>query len=457
MATGIAVETQIKLNRFKPRSYQVPILDALENKGYKKILVVMGRRAGKDIVSFNAMIRMALRRVGIYYYLLPTATQARKVMFDGITMDSMKIIDFIPSELVKGINIQQMKITLINNSIIQFCGSENYDSLRGTNAVGIVFSEYAYQHPMAYPTLRPILLANDGWAIFISTPFGSNHFHTLYEIAKSNPHEWFVYYAPVSVTQHISEEQIQAEIDTGEISPDMARQEYYCDFSTGAVGSYYASYLNKMELEGRITQVDWEPNFPVHSAWDLGVRDETVIIMFQVIGKAVHILDVYSNSSVGLEHYINVLQTKPYTWGRHIAPHDIQVREFTAGGLSRFEKAMQLGFKFTVAPNLSLMDGIECVRTTLPRIYIDEKKCRPLIAALRNYRKEYDSARKVYKPTPLHDHNSHYCDALRYLAVSLSKLRVGATPEDIDRRYREAVLGADAHLPPVYRNDLPHY
>ena len=454
------VDNQIILNKFQPRSYQRPIVKAFEEDGFKKLLIVLPRRAGKDITSFGILVRAAIKRIGIYYYLLPTAVQARRVMFDGITSEGMKILDFIPRDLIKpnGINIQQMKITLINNSIIQFVGSENFDSLRGTNPVGCVFSEYAYQHPQCYPTLRPVLLANNGWAIFISTPFGENHFYNLYEVAKGNPEEWYTCFMTVNDTQHISEEEIRREIESGEISHDMAEQEYYCSFSIGAIGAYYSKYLNKMELNNQVGVVDWEPNFPVHSSWDLGMRDATSILMFQVIGRSVNIIDMYQNSDVGLEHYINVLQAKQYTWGKHIAPHDIQVRDFSSGGLSRFDKASQLGFRFTLAPNLSIIDGIESVRTTLPRIYIDNTKCKLLVAALRNYRKEYDSARKVYKNQPLHDHNSHIADSLRYLCTSLPKTKDGLSAAELDRRYEEARYGtSNSNMPNIFRDDLPNY
>lgn len=450
------VETQVKLNRFKPRDYQIPIFTAFEQKHFKKMLVVLARRAGKDIVCFNLMIRAALKRVGIYYYLLPNAVQARKVMFDGITSEGQRILDFIPKELVSSINIQQMKIVLINNSIIQFMGSEKYDSIRGTNPVGVVISEAAYSHPQLYPTIRPILLNNNGWVCFVSTPFGENHFYTIYEIAKANPEEWFVYFKTVEDTHHISQEQIQKEIDSGEISADMAEQEYYCSFSIGAIGAYYSKYLNNMELNNQIGHVDWEPSFPVHTAWDIGMRDSTAILMFQVIGRQVNIIDMYQNSDVGLEHYINVLQAKQYTWGKHFGPHDLGVREFTSGGLSRIEKASQLGIKFLLAPNMSIIDGIESVRTTLPRMYIDESKCKPLIAALRNYRKEYDSAKKVYKNHPLHDSNSHMADALRYLCLSLPRTKDNKSGGHT-ANYMEAMYGQNSNLPPAFRDDLPPY
>jgi phage terminase large subunit len=445
-------ENQICLDKFQPRSYQIPICQAFEEKGYKKLIITLPRRAGKDIVAFNLLIRAALRRVGIYYYLLPDAVQARRVMFDGKTNSGERIIDYIPPQLIKAINIQQMKIILTNESIIQFVGSERYDSLRGTNPVGCVFSEAAYSHPQAYPTLSAILLANDGWVIFVSTPFGENHFYKLFEVAKHNPQTWFSYFLTVDETKHVTRAQIDAEIAAGVISPDMAEQEYYCSFSIGAVGAYYAKYLNRMELNSQIGKVDWEPNYPVNSSWDLGLRDQTCILLFQLVGRQINIIDMYQNSDVGLEHYINYLQTKPYTWGKHIAPHDIKVREFTSGGISRIDKAAQLGFRFMVAPNLTIIDGIESVRTALPRIYIDNQKCRPLIEALRNYRKEFDPATKMYRQKPLHDMNSHVADALRMMCTYLPKLHTtNSSPEELDRRYREAMFGEK--FPGIFSGD----
>lgn len=121
------VETRIKLDKFTARSYQIPICTALENKGYKKLLVVLPRRAGKDVCAFNLTLRAALRKVGVYFYIFPTYAQGRKVIWDSITNSGAKFLDFIPKELLSATNSQEMKITLTNSSIIQLVGSDNYD------------------------------------------------------------------------------------------------------------------------------------------------------------------------------------------------------------------------------------------------------------------------------------------------------------------------------------------
>lgn len=435
----------------------MPILDAIVNKGYKRVIGILPRRAGKDITAWNLCIREALKRVGTYYYVFPTYAQAKKVIWDASTIDGKRFInEYIPDELVESKNSQEMKIRFINGSLIQMVGSDNIDGLVGTNPLGVVFSEYAIQDPRAYNFLRPILMANDGWCVFISTPRGKNHMWELWNIANANPDEWFAYKLTVEDTGHISLHEIEREKAQGLMSEDFIQQEFYCSFDMGVEGSYYAKYLDKMRVKGQIGAVPWESSFKVHTAWDIGVRDSTTIIFFQTVGQTVRIIDCYENSKVGLEHYIKILQQKPYQYGKHIAPHDMAVKEFGTG-MTRMEKARQLGIVFTLAPNLSIEDGIEAVRSCFSKIWIDEVECKSLLKSLENYRQEWDSKRKVYKGHPLHDFSSHWADAMRYLAISLPKTRDGLSPEDLDKRYQRAMLGDNYGMPSVFRDDLPPY
>lgn len=447
---SMSVETIIKLDRFIPRNYQRKFCVAFEEGKYKKFLLCWCRRSGKDFTLFNLVLRAALRKIGSYFYCLPTFKQARLVIWDSITMDSVRFLDCIPKELIKKKHEQEMMIELVNGSMIRLIGSDTYDtSLVGTNPVMVVFSEYALADDRAYKYVRPILNANDGIVVVCSTPRGHNSFFDLYQIAKNHP-EWYCEKLTLADTQHIPSESIQSEIKSGEISEELAQQEYFCSFELGIEGSYYCHYMDKMRLEGRISDIPWEPGFPVHVAFDLGMRDATAIIFFQCIGTVIHIIDYHENHSQGLEYYARFLQDKPYVYGKVIAPHDIQVRELGTG-MSRLEKALSLGLRFTLAPNLLISDGIEAVRTMLPRTWIDEKKCARLIKCLENYRREFDSKRKIYHERPDHSEWSHGADAARYAAISLSKLGKDSAPEDLEKRYDEVMYGSDSKIPYPFR------
>jgi hypothetical protein len=432
------IETQIHLNKFSPRHYQKQLFDAVLNKKYKRIMLIWPRRAGKDLAAFNLCIKQAIERPQVIYYIFPTYAQGKKVIFDSITNTGERILDYIPEELVEGMNAHEMKIRFKNGSLLQVVGSDNYDSLMGTNPRICVFSEYALQDPRAYQFIRPILTANDGLAIFLSTPRGKNHLFELFQIAVQNP-DWYCQKLTVEDTQHISLHEIAKEQASGEMSLDLIQQEYYTSFDMGVEGAYYSKYLDQMRVKGQISTVPWEPAFKVLTAWDLGVRDSTSIIFFQIIGHTIRIIDCYEKSKEGLEHYVKVLESKPYSYSKHIFPHDIRVMEL-GSGITRIEKLRQLGIKATVAEDVPLIDGIEAVRSTFNKVWIDQFKCSPLIKALENYRQEFDAKRKVYKSQPLHDINSHFADAMRYLCVSLPKTYDSLSPEELDKRYNEAMF-----------------
>ncbi len=125
--------------------------------------------------------------------------------------------------------------------------------------------------------------------------------------------------------------------------------------------------------------------------------------------------------------------------------------------MTRIEKARQLGVKFTVAPSLSIEDGIESIRSAFSRIWIDETNCKQFIKAVENYRQEYDHKKKIYRSNPLHDWSSHWCDNLRYLAITLPKTRDGLSAKELDRRHAESVYGSQSNMPAIFRDDLPRY
>lgn len=435
----------VNLDKFKPRDYQLEFIRAFESDKFKRLMLIWPRRAGKDFSAFNILLRAAIKRVGTYYIVYPTFSQGRRCVWDAITNDGVRFRDFIPNELINKTNEQLMRITLINGSQLQIVGSDNFDALVGVNLAGAIFSEYALQDPRGYQFLRPVLTANKGWAIFISTPRGKNTLFDLYQIAKQSD-DWWVSHLTVEDTKHISLDLIQKEKDEGVMSEDLIQQEYYCSFTQGIEGSYFSKYVDTARAEDRIGIVPWEPSYKVHTAWDLGPsRDDTAIIFFQEIGKTIRIIDCYSNTKQGFEHYAKVLAEKPYIFGKHIAPFDIAVFEM-GSGMTRYEKARSLGIQFTVAPppaKIDRMDGIEAVRSTFGRIWIDDKKCDRLVKALENYRQEWDSKKNVYKSNPLHDWSSHYADAMRYLCISLDKISVGMTQEDIDRKYKQKLYGTD--------------
>jgi hypothetical protein len=396
-------------HRFTPRPYQVPLFAAFDT-GTTRALLLWHRRCGKDKSCFNLTVWKAWERVGQYFYIFPTYTQGKKALWDAIDRDGFKVVEHCPPRVLASTNATEMKLTMRNGSIIQVIGADNIDSIVGTNPVGIVLSEYALMAPSVLDLLRPILRENGGWLVVNFTPRGQNHAYDLFEAVRDNP-EWYVSVLTVDDTGVLSPADIEAERLAG-MSEELIQQEFYVSFEAGNVGSYYGRLLADASATGRIGRVTYEVGLPVHTRWDLGVGDATAIWCWQDVGRERRFVDYYEASGEGLPHYVAWLQGRGYVYGRHYAPHDIAVREFSSG-VSRQDTARNLGIRFDVVPQHSIEDGIEAVRQELPRCWFDKDKCKQGIAALRAYHKVYDEARQVFRDRPEHDWSSHAADAFR--------------------------------------------
>ncbi len=417
--------------KYTPRVNQLPFWKAMDS-GIKRAALVWHRREGKDKTAFNYITREAYKKPGTYLHMLPYLTQARTVIWDGRGADGLKFTDHIPSQIIadsnksgsrKKINNTEMKVELINGSLIKLAGADSYNSIVGSNMLGLVLSEYSIQNPAAWEFLRPILTENGGFAIFAYTPRGRNHGYRLFHNAINNP-KWYASRLTVEDTGDISLEDIDEERKMG-MSEEMIQQEFYCSFEGVMEGAYYGKQMSEARAEGRIPdRLPLEKSLPVHTWWDLGMDDSTSIWFVQKVNnRELRFVDYYANSGEGFGHYAGVLAAKAlergYFYGKHIAPHDIKVREM-GPGKDRISSAYEVGIKFELAPpshQVGLMDGIEAVRRVLPKCWFDATRCAVGLDSLEGYHKEYDETNKVFRMTPKHDWASHGSDAFRTGAI----------------------------------------
>lgn len=196
-------------------------------------------------------------------------------------------------------------------------------------------------------------------------------------------------------------------------------------FSVSLEGAYYGKYVNEVYAQSRLGFYPIDPSYPVNTAWDLGMNDSTVIIFFQSIGPEIRFVDFYESSNVGLEHYATILRQKGYRYGKHILPHDVNVRDLSTG-VARLTMLYDLGLQnIMVAPKIFISDGIEKVRLLFPRFRFDKKNAGAVLDALQTYRKQWDDAKGTWSDSPFHGPESHTADAVRTLAVVWYEERQG--------------------------------
>lgn len=413
-------------NNWQCRPYQDALWRFLAGGGTRAV-AVWHRRSGKDDIALHWTATAAMERVGTYWHMLPQANQARKAIWDAVDPHSgqRRIDRAFPVELRETTREHDMLIRFKNGSTWQVIGSDSYNALVGSPPVGVVFSEYALADPNAWAFLRPILLENHGWALFISTPRGRNHFQRMYQFARDDP-DWFGQVLTARDTGVITQEALERErrelaAERGDDEADnIIQQEYYCSFDAAIPGSYYGRIIARLEAEGRICPVPHDPRLPVVTAWDLGVGDSTAIWFVQQTRFGVNVIDFYESSGVGADHYARELKNRGYTYDGHYLPHDADDREWGNNASSRVDTLKSLGVKpVRVLPRASVDDGINAVRVLLPRCHFDAAKCERGLDALRQYQKAWDEKNRTFSLKPLHDWSSHAADAFRYLAQGL--------------------------------------
>lgn len=400
---------------YTPRKHQYE----LHTKLKRFSVLVCHRRFGKTVLCVNHAIDRGLRCPRKYpqiAYIAPTYGQAKRVAWDMFKKYTKNLPNVSVNEAELRIEIQRPS----NGDFVRFVllGAENPGSLKGIYLDGVILDEYAECMPSIWEeTIRPALSDRLGWAIFIGTPKGHNHFYEKYmEAVKNQDRDWFAAIYRASETGIIP----QSELDDAKqtMGIDKYNQEYECSFTAAIKGSYYGDIINNLEREGRIGSVPWDPALDVDTSWDLGIGDTTAIWFFQGVGLDVHVVDYLEQSGQGLEYYAKKLREKPYVYRDHFLPHDAAARDLSSGK-TREQTLRELGLRPIILPRGKVEDRINAARLMLPKCRFDKVKCADGLKALSNYQRQFDEKRKSFNDRPLHDWASHGADAFGYGAVGL--------------------------------------
>ena len=407
---------------YAPRRAFLPF----HNRKHRWACLVAHRRAGKTVAAINDMIRAAFMSrdtMPLYGYVAPYRSQAKSVVWD--------YLKHYAAPISKENNEAELTVTLLNNSKIRLFGADNADAMRGLGFSGVYLDEFGDFKPSVWGNVvRPALSDKQGWCVFGGTPKGKNQFYDIRQTAAKQKDDWFLLELPASKSGLLPATELDAA--RTQLSKDQFDQEYECSFEAAILGAFYGIEMRDATETGRVTRVEYQSEVPVHTAWDLGYRDDTAIWFYQVISGEIHLVDYYAVSGSNITELANVVLAKPYRYGKHYLPHDARAKTLAAAGKSVIEQmAEHLGINnMAIVPDLSVQDGIQAVRQMLPRCWFDEDKCAEGIEALRQYQREYDEDKKAFRQTPRHDWCSHPADAFRMCAIAW-RAEPTARPPDV--------------------------
>lgn len=434
---------------YEARDYQRDWWDAFhgvgrhEGKDYKIFVFNVHRRGGKDISNWNMAIERTAEEPMTCKYIFPTNDMARDNLWESYTNDGLRFTDFVPLDLRvrknktdDGLNDSLKRIEFITGGSLRVISGHKPDRARGGNSKLFVLSEFQAMDPRIIDVIMPIIEANGGVLLINMTSNGDSAAKGMLEAWKNDPDVYVSVLTVDDTTVFTKEQMVRIRRQTVEsfvargLSEEEGNafvdQEYYCSWDSPVVGSYFGSAMRRAENEGRITRVPFEQQLPVETWWDLGVDDSMSIWFVQLFNREVRLIDYYESSGEGFAHYARVLngqhenfeRMREYNYNRHLAPHDIAVRNMGVDAKTRLEIAKSLGINFTIVKRVALKeDGIEAIRGMLSRCWFDAEHCKRGISALKGYQKEWNDKMMVYKDSPLHNWTSHGVDAFQTGAI----------------------------------------
>jgi phage terminase large subunit len=401
---------------FTPREWQVPLI---ENRK-PKIVAVVHRRAGKSTGFVWRGLRKALtedrRHIPLprrnlradpprVVHVLPAQVMWQRT---GLWDKVVRAASSIPGAVVMK---SVLRVELPNGGVYQCGGMDKPDKWRGGYADEVIEDEADDVIASGLDmVVVPMLSDYGGSRVIIGTPKGNGRIASAYDEAGRDPDasRFLLRYTDTNVFDAKQIADIRKNLDDEEFE-----QEMNCSFTAPNAGSYYGKWLDAAIRDDRVCRVTYDPRLLVYTCWDLGMDDSTAIWWFQRSpGGEWRWLEYYEDNGVGLDALAKIVLEKPYVYGKHYLPHDVEVRELTYQGKSRRLYLLSLGIKpIFVVPAANPADRVSASRLILPRSFFDGAGCEVGLKKLRAYRRQWNEHMSVWRAEPVHDAASHCADS----------------------------------------------
>ena len=391
-------------------------------------ILVAHRRAGKTVAAINDIIERAsrnTRKSPRYAYIAPLLRQAKDIAWQYLK-EAAAPYGGKPNE--SGLYVELAHLP--NSPRITIYGADNPDSFRGIYLDGVVLDEFGNMVGSVWKeVLLPALIDRHGWAVFMGTPNGPNHFRDMY-YDHLQDQGWHISFLPHTTTGVIPDEDI-AEMRKI-MDPEQFAQEMLCSFEASVRGAIYARQIEQMEEQGRIGHFPLDKFTKTDIIMDLGYRDLTAIGFAQRRPDGIVMGHAYADNLRPISHYISYveayIQDNGLRMGQIWLPHDAKAKSLQTGK-SIVENFRDKNLWPKIVPELDLLDGIAAARKMFPVWYIHEEGCRELIRALKSYHRKFDEDKKVYSNEPVHDWSSHHSDMWRYASIVQNPLPKASNEE----------------------------
>lgn len=333
-----------------------------------------------------------------------------KLLSDQIYELGMETFYEITQSTIRGVNGTEFIFAGIKNNTnniksiegIDICWVEEAQSV-SANSWNVLIPTIRKQDSEIWVSFNPELPTDDTWKRFVENPPESS------VVVKVNwsDNPWF--------PDTLNLERLALK------SRDMSAYNNVWEGTTRNTvdGAIFAKEMEKAELEGRITNVPYDPSKPCHAVFDLGWADNTACWIIQFVGFEIRVLRYFEDNQQTIQHYLSLMQTFGYIYDTIWLPHDAAAKSLGTGK-SIEEIVRGTGMKVQILDRVPVADSINAARTIFPRCYFDRKNTEEGLNCLRHYRYDVDE-HGTFSQKPLHDIYSHGADAWRYIGLMVNE------------------------------------
>jgi hypothetical protein len=271
-------------------------------------VTVAGRRFGKTTLGKEKLAKYSQVRRGLFWYIGPTRGQAKDLMWEELK-DTFRYYGWKFSK-----NEQDLTLTrTLTQCRIAVKSADKEDRLRGKGLNGVILDEFQDMKKKVWTEcVRPALSDKRGWADFIGTPKGFNHFYDLYQAARKNS-DWGAFSFKTIDSPLFQTPEGRAEIEAAKRDLDERtfRQEYEASFETFSGRICYA--FDRVIHHSPIT---YDPNLAIIVGQDFN-RNPMAGVLFQKVGGRLIAIDEMVINTSSTDEICRIIKEKYPNWIRH--------------------------------------------------------------------------------------------------------------------------------------------
>ncbi len=368
-----------------------------------------------------------------YGYIAPFYSQAKNIAWDYLKEATV--------DTAAKVSESALSVDLFNGARITLYGADNPNTLRGLYFDGVVLDEFGDCRPSLWgEVILPTLADRKGWAVFIGTPKGKNHFYDIF--VRSREEHWFNSVLKASNTEILAKEELHEM--RMQMTEDQYLQEFECSFEAAVVGTYYAHLIAEAEASGRVGFYPFNPDLDVKVASDLGLTDSSAYWFWQEYPDRYQMVDYYEADGIHLPEYFAMFRAKAseegYTYDQIYLPHDAKAGTLASKRSTIEQFVDEFGMDtVTIQPRLKRQHGIDAARALIPQCTFNETTCKEGLEALRAYRRQFNEKTQQFSNEHFHDWSSNGADAFRGFALTAKKGKMPQTGEEAELTYYDKI------------------